>query len=123
MFITTHIAWPVSTVYFFSQCSKRGNDSHLGCSSGFEVHMTKKASLVLLLLVAGLVGCDHTIDFIHLHRWPVFNVADVCITVGAPLLIIQLMRERPPARRAEVACVKQRPLFASYSTLFTPHFS
>ena len=26
------------------------------------------------------------VDFLHLHHWPVFNVADSCITVGAVML-------------------------------------
>lgn len=32
------------------------------------------------------------VDFIHLHRWPVFNVADICITAGALLLAATLFR-------------------------------
>jgi signal peptidase II len=40
------------------------------------------------------------IDFIDLRWWPVFNLADAAITVGAALLAIVLFRARPePARR------------------------
>jgi signal peptidase II len=38
------------------------------------------------------------VDFIDLHWWPVFNVADSCITVGVALLVISSMgRERAAA--------------------------
>lgn len=33
-------------------------------------------------LVRGLV-----VDFIHLSHWPIFNVADICLVVGAGLLV------------------------------------
>ncbi len=32
------------------------------------------------------------IDFIALHFWPTFNVADSCIVVGCVLLVVSLMR-------------------------------
>ena len=51
--------------------------------------------LALLLLSAGALGngLDRlfrgcVVDFLHLHHWPVFNVADIYITAGAILLII-----------------------------------
>ena len=34
------------------------------------------------------VRLGHVIDFIDLHFWPIFNIADIGITVGAGLLII-----------------------------------
>lgn len=34
------------------------------------------------------------IDFISLPHWPVFNVADACITVGVVLLLLQSVRAR-----------------------------
>jgi lipoprotein signal peptidase len=39
----------------------------------------------------------YVIDFLELPRWPVFNVADSAITVGAVLLVLHFMRqeERP----------------------------
>lgn len=56
------------------------------------------------LLAAGAVGNlldrvvrGHVIDFVHLHGWPVFNVADICITVGAVSLVLATRkRERDP---------------------------
>jgi signal peptidase II len=37
------------------------------------------------------------VDFIDLRWWPVFNVADASITVGAALLAVVLFRARPEA--------------------------
>ncbi|NYJ01865.1 signal peptidase II [Nocardioides thalensis] len=34
----------------------------------------------------------HVIDFLMLPNWPVFNVADICINVGAGLVILQAFR-------------------------------
>jgi len=57
------------------------------------------------LVVAGAVGNlldrltrGYVIDFIHLQHWPVFNVADVLICVGAALLAWGAAQAaRPPA--------------------------
>jgi signal peptidase II len=59
-------------------------------------------SVALGLLVGGAVGnlIDRVargyhggvVDFIELHFWPTFNVADACITVGAILLAVLLWR-------------------------------
>jgi signal peptidase II len=37
---------------------------------------------------------DHgaVVDFIALHFWPTFNVADACIVVGCALLVVSLVR-------------------------------
>jgi signal peptidase II len=32
-------------------------------------------------------------DFLELPRWPVFNVADSAITIGALLLVVHFMRQ------------------------------
>jgi signal peptidase II len=57
------------------------------------------------LVVAGAVGnvidrvmSGYVVDFIEIHRWPVFNVADMAIVAGAALLGIVAMR-RPRAPR------------------------
>jgi len=34
----------------------------------------------------------HVIDFLMLPNWPVFNVADICINVGAGLVLLQAFR-------------------------------
>lgn len=58
--------------------------------------MTRAA---LLLVLAGALGNTldrlfrgYVVDFIHVPHWPVFNVADVCVTVGAALLIWPALR-------------------------------
>jgi signal peptidase II len=38
--------------------------------------------------VADRIGRGYVIDFMHLERWPVFNVADVAVVVGMGLLVI-----------------------------------
>lgn len=59
-----------------------------------------------LLVTTGAVGnlydrfaYGYVVDFLHLHHWPVFNVADSCISVGACLLAWGL-REEPKATAA-----------------------
>jgi signal peptidase II len=56
--------------------------------------------MALTLILAGAVGNlgdrfvrGYVVDFIHLEYWPVFNVADVWVTVGVALLL--LSRARP----------------------------
>jgi signal peptidase II len=40
------------------------------------------------------------VDFIALHFWPTFNVADSCVVVGSILLVVLLWRSQPePASR------------------------
>ena len=53
------------------------------------------------LVVAGALGnlydralYGHVVDFIDFRVWPVFNVADSCISVGAALLALILQRQR-----------------------------
>jgi len=36
----------------------------------------------------------YVVDFIHWHGWPIFNVADVALAVGAGLLMIAALRSR-----------------------------
>jgi signal peptidase II len=59
-------------------------------------------------IVGGAVGnivdrfhYGFVVDFIDLRWWPVFNVADSCITIGVVVLILTTFRrERRPARSA-----------------------
>jgi signal peptidase II len=57
----------------------------------------------LALLAAGAVGnlidrlrLGVVIDYIDLHVWPVFNVADLAVTSGAVLLIVSLVARPGP---------------------------
>lgn len=59
--------------------------------------------VALALVLGGAIGnvVDRAtrgvvIDFIHVHGWPVFNVADVAVVVGMGLLVIAQLRRRPP---------------------------
>ena len=54
----------------------------------------------IILIVSGglsnaidriIFGC--VIDFIDLRFWPVFNLADTCITIGAIILVIKLWKK------------------------------
>lgn len=65
------------------------------------------AALAMGLLLGGACGNlvdrifrhQHgaVIDFIDLRWWPVFNVADSCITIGALLLVLVGASRRPPS--------------------------
>ena len=44
----------------------------------------------------------YVIDFLDLHFWPVFNIADIAITVGAGLLIIATILGQP-----QCACCRE----------------
>ena len=41
----------------------------------------------------------HVIDFLMLPNWPIFNVADVCITTAAVLVVLQSLRGIGPEGR------------------------
>ncbi len=73
----------------------------------FLVRAVRKTSdawtiAALTLVLGGALGnlCDrvfrspgvlrgHVVDFVRLGWWPVFNVADSCVTIGAVILIIR----------------------------------
>ena len=49
--------------------------------------------VALMAVLAGAIGNyadrlfrGYVVDFVHLHHWPVFNVADAYVTAGAALL-------------------------------------
>jgi len=53
----------------------------------------------LLFLTAGAlgnyldrIGRGYVVDFVHVHHWPVFNVADAYVTVGAAMLALAAFR-------------------------------
>ena len=69
----------------------------------------KKVSFYLpfALILGGAVGnlidrlrFGYVVDFIDLHFWPVFNFADSCITIGAVILFIMVMRGKDASRIA-----------------------
>ena len=57
-----------------------------------------------LLVTTGAIGnlydrlkFGYVVDFLHIHHWPVFNVAESCITIGA-LMLAWGLRDEPAAR-------------------------
>jgi len=42
------------------------------------------------------VRLGYVVDFLDLHFWPVFNIADIGITVGALLMVLAMMRRSCP---------------------------
>src|ERR1700686_5283227 len=69
-------------------------------------------SLLVRIAFGGIVGgaignivdrfhYGYVVDFVDLRWWPVFNVADSCITIGVVLLILTTFRHEPAARPRE----------------------
>ena len=57
------------------------------------------------LILAGALGNvvdramrGYVVDFIHLTRWPVFNVADMSVVAGVILLGLCSLLQKPPAK-------------------------
>ncbi len=68
---------------------------------------TPLSSLALAGVLGGAVGnfvdrnlhtivVDFVLNFIGEHRWPVYNVADIGISVGVALILLELLLQRPP---------------------------
>jgi len=66
---------------------------------------TSMWAIALGLLLAGILGnltdrlfrapgpmLGHVVDFLKLPNWPIFNLADMCINVGAALIVLQALR-------------------------------
>jgi signal peptidase II len=58
--------------------------------AGFGLVLAGAAGNLLDRVVHGYV-----VDFVHLHHWPIFNAADVYLTVGALLLVVVQARAVP----------------------------
>ncbi|MGH9073902.1 MAG: signal peptidase II [Acidimicrobiales bacterium] len=68
---------------------------------------TSGRAVVLGLILGGALGnlADRlfrggqgaVVDFVALHVWPTFNVADSCIVVGCVLLVVSLLRTGRPS--------------------------
>jgi signal peptidase II len=77
--------------------------------------------LLLGMILGGAIGnlidrvyAGEVIDFfdigIGIHRWPVFNVADMGVSIGATLLLIYLLRSpRDEEQPAAVPATEPRP--------------
>lgn len=60
----------------------------------------KKTNIYLSIILGGILGntlerifFNQVTDFIDVLIWPIFNIADIAITIGTALLIIQLVKE------------------------------
>jgi signal peptidase II len=83
---------------------------------GFRVPKTERYKRLLLgLILGGAIGnlIDRVyngavIDFIEMgvngHWWPVYNVADIAVSVGAALLLFHLVRTPGSPQKAEQVC-------------------
>ena len=59
----------------------------------------KAFDIGLILILSGALGnlidrlkCGYVIDFIDVRIWPVFNIADTCITIGTILLLLSFRK-------------------------------
>lgn len=73
------------------------------CKTYINEKLNKLQQISIILLISGIVGnlidriiYGYVIDFLSFkfgsYFFPVFNIADMCITIGAGLLIIDLIR-------------------------------
>jgi len=66
-----------------------------------KVPKTKYYTIAMGLILGGTIGNlidrifrGHVVDFIDLTFWPVFNIADSAITIGAIMLIFSNIRKK-----------------------------
>lgn len=67
----------------------------------FYDKMSKEDVVPLALILGGAFGNlidrvfrGYVVDFIDFRIWPVFNVADIALTIGALLLIINIIKKK-----------------------------
>lgn len=77
-------------------------------------HDRRLVQVAMGLIVGGALGnvidrirLGYVIDFIQVGWWPVFNLADSAITVGAALLILQYALDEPALRRIRQAMMSR----------------
>ncbi len=75
---------------------RRRHDSARALHIGFALVVAGAAGNVIDRMMRGYV-----VDFIHVHYWPIFNVADVAIVLGAILLAL-VAQTRSQSRDARV---------------------
>ncbi|MDI3269259.1 MAG: signal peptidase II [Bacillota bacterium] len=79
----------------------------LGFSRGL-LALGPAAQVGLGLVLGGAVGNlwdrlhrGSVTDFLHIHYWPVFNLADTFVVVGGALLLLSLSRSQPRGKEGE----------------------
>ena len=68
---------------------------------GYYKEIPKKLKIPAALILGGTIGnlidrvlLGYVIDFIDLRIWPIFNLADSAIVIGAILVVIHLWKEK-----------------------------
>ena len=72
-------------IYYNNQLSER--DASLRLALGLQMGGAIGNNLIDRLFLGSVV------DFLHIHYWPIFNVADSCITVGVLIMVILMIKE------------------------------
>lgn len=97
VFATGTVPIIVTTLLIASWAALARSRRHLSLGTAFQTG----TALVLGGAIGNLVDrvrVGHVIDFIDLRFWPVFNLADAAITVGALVLVYGVMQRRPGGR-------------------------
>lgn len=73
----------------------------------FRYEITGAEEFFVGMIIGGAFGnlvdrlrLGYVVDFVEMPLWPVFNVADSCIVIGAVLLLIAYYRRERRARKA-----------------------
>lgn len=68
-------------------------------------HESRATGAGVALVAGGALGnvldrvrLGHVVDYIDVHIWPVFNLADTAIVIGAGILLLAHVRENRPGR-------------------------
>lgn len=77
----------------------------MGCVLALTVYLLRRKNIAGIrvwassLMLGGALGnlydrirCGYVVDFLDFRIWPVFNLADSCITVGVGLMIISFLK-------------------------------
>lgn len=95
VFTTLAIAVVVGTVWFFP----RINDSRARTAATLLIGGASGNLLDRLFRSPG-VGQGHVVDYIKIQDFPIFNIADMCITAAALLFVITSLRPTPSVRNS-----------------------
>lgn len=80
-----------------------------------KAHGMRLQQLALTLILGGAIGnlidrvrLGYVVDFIDWHfnkswHWPTFNIADVAISVGVGLMLVDMLIHRKPSKAEEAA--------------------
>ncbi|MBF0254280.1 MAG: signal peptidase II [Candidatus Omnitrophica bacterium] len=93
VFLTALSALLIAGLFFYTRHRLKGPD------------MSAAALCGLILVFSGAVGnladrlrLGHVVDFIDVGFWPVFNLADSAITIGAALMALAILKDHEPSQ-------------------------